>query len=317
MKSKNIDKSLDKTTTKAQRTQSEYIVHVSSEMEERVIDGTNSNERGIALSGLRLMLERLVAYFQQRANLEDKDTLIFGLCHLFSHVDALYCETLPALASIIHTRTSSSAIKTRIAFRYALWTHLQQMQQHVERIESLCHLLNRTVPHLLSTLDMPDMAQVSKDEVVSMREPNDSAQNDTERWQQAYERLTTRLNAWQERNEERLTFASSVTQQAKDSSSPASVSSARYSPDTALDPSSSTIRPLLTRIDASLMLVLDSAGAIFGDIVPDFQGFSHGDDEVVATLLFDLMQQADLLLIQCDALFRPLQDFIRHYMLFE
>ena len=252
------------------------------------------------------MLERLVAYFQHCANSDDKETLIFGLCHLFSHVDTLYCETLPALTTITHTRATSSAIKTRIAFRYTLWTHLQQMQHHIERIESLCHLLNRTIPRLLSVLDASD----------AVHQPNDSMQDDMERWQQAYQLLTGRLNAWQEHNEQRLTFASSAIPD-KSSGVPSMNAVSVPSSDTPLDASLAAMRPLLTRIDASLILLLDSAGAVYGDIIPDFQSVSHGDDEVVATLLFDLMQQADLLLIQCDALFRPLQDLIRHYMLSE
>ncbi len=305
MKSKHIEKSNDKTAKKVQEIEIQSKIQASSTIEER---GQENSEQNIALGGLRLMLEQLVSYFQHCANSDDNDTLIFGLCHLFSHVDTLYCETLPALTTITHTRATSATMKTRIIFRYALWTHLQQMQQHIERIESLCHLLNRTLPRLLSVLDSSD----------TIYRPNDSMQDDTKRWQQAYELLTGRLNAWQEHNEQRLTFASSVMQHASDSASVASVnSSSEHVSDTTRDSSFTTMRPLLTRIDASLILVLDSAGAMYGDIIPDFQSVSHGDDEVVATLLFDLMQQADLLLIQCDTLLGPLQDLIRHYMLSE
>lgn len=313
MKSKNIDKSSEKPVKKLQgtpRTQITLDRPVSSKIEEHV---TDVKEQDIAIGGLTLMLERLVAYFQHSAMPEDRETLVFCLHHLFRHVDTLYCETLPALTTITHTRTASSlqALKTRITFRYTLWTRLQQMLQHIERIESLCHLLNRTIPRLLGVLDTPDIRRGSEDAMISIPHLNDSTQAGTEQWQQAYEQLTTRLSAWQERNGERLTFASNT------SSNESVRPSGEGVPDEATHASIPVIRSLLTRIDASLMLVLDSAGAIFGDIVPDFQVVARGDDEVVATLLFDLMQQGDLLLIQCDALFGPLQDLIRHYMLFE
>lgn len=313
VKSKHIEKSNDKAAKKVQEIELQPEVYAAPDIEAQVQE---NNEQRVALNGLILMLDRLVGYFQQCADTDDRETLIFGLCHLFSHVDALYCETLPELSSIIHTRPTVSAIKTRMAFRYALWTHLQQMQQHIERIESLCHLLNRTIPHLLSMLDTSDIAQPDREMATPMRHLNDYVQEDTERWQQAYELLTTRLNAWQERNEERLTFASSVTADENPGTASVNVSHSTAA-NAPLDSSPVIIRPLLTGIDASLMLVLDSAGAIYGDIVPDFQGVARGDDEGVATLLFDLMQQADLLLIQCDTLYKPLQDLIRHYMLFE
>jgi len=320
VKSQNIDKSMNKTTKKGQKTQNIQNIQDIQNIQEESISpkieehSKDDNEQAIALSGLTLMLERLVAYFQQRAASDDRETLVFCLHHLFHHVDELYCETLPALATITHTRTASlasspSSLKTRIGFRYALWTRLQEMQQHIERVESLCHLLNRTVPRLLCILDMPGEPQNNRHSSNGSMSPED----DTERWQHAYELLTRRLNTWQERNGERLSFASDTTQHPdKTSNSGLSVTTSEVS-----NLSSSAIQPVLSKIDGALMLVFDSAGAIFGDIVPDFQIVARGDDEVVATLLFDLMQQGDLLLIQCDALFGPIQDLIRHYMLFE
>lgn len=270
-----------------------------------------SHEQDFVTHGLIYMLERLTAYFQQHTPLDDRETLVFCLHHLFHHVDELYCETLPTLAQVTHTAVDALAVfpsdsKSQIGVRYALWTRLQEMQQHVERVESLCHLLNRTVPRLLGVLDTPDTADISNEYQNTQDRHHPSnlmSQEEAAQWQEAYEWLTARLNIWQERNGERLSFKS--------------VATSPPMPDTSTHASSSPIPPLLSKIDAALMLMLDSAGAIFGDIVPDFQAVAQGNDEMVATLLFDLMQQADLLLLQCDALFGPLQDLIRHYMLSE
>jgi hypothetical protein len=54
-------------------------------------------------------------------------------------------------------------------------------------------------------------------------------------------------------------------------------------------------------------------GAIFGDILPGFQAISAGEDETVATLLFDLMQQVDQLLLQLAITREPLQVLIEHF----
>jgi hypothetical protein len=61
--------------------------------------------------------------------------------------------------------------------------------------------------------------------------------------------------------------------------------------------------------------MLDSAGAIFGDILPSFQALAAGDDDAVATLLFDLMHQADQLLAQYDAVLEPLHALIEQFAL--
>lgn len=51
--------------------------------------------------------------------------------------------------------------------------------------------------------------------------------------------------------------------------------------------------------------MLLSVVAIFGDILPDIQGISEGDDEAAATLFLDLTQQTDQILLQTEAMLEP------------
>ncbi len=52
--------------------------------------------------------------------------------------------------------------------------------------------------------------------------------------------------------------------------------------------------------------MLKIAGAIFGDILLSFRAIPEQDDEVAATLLFDLIQQSDQLLSLFHAISDPL-----------
>src|ERR1700694_4301072 len=56
-----------------------------------------------ATGGLAVMLGQLVAYFTNRAHIDDLDVLSFSLHHLFCRVDFLYNTTLPTLANWMTT----------------------------------------------------------------------------------------------------------------------------------------------------------------------------------------------------------------------
>jgi len=69
----------------------------------------------------------------------------------------------------------------------------------------------------------------------------------------------------------------------------------------------------LDEMDAAFALLLDSAGAIYGDILPNFRLISPEDREEISALLFDLMQQSDQMLAQFEATLEPLTRLIRHF----
>ena len=56
--------------------------------------------------------------------------------------------------------------------------------------------------------------------------------------------------------------------------------------------------PLSISPDTSFLQLLDHASILFGDILPAFQAISTGDDEAVIMLLFDFLQQTDLMAMQ-------------------
>ncbi len=151
-----------------------------------------------------------------------------------------------------------------------------------EQLQAILLLLERIESHchllLGTTTNVLAALDVTED-------AQTSTSVETEQWQRAYEVLSATLHVWQEQHQTLLAFAPTFAQ--------TNVS--------------------LAHVDASLALLFDGANAIFGDIIPDIQLVAQGDDEVVATLLFDLMQQIDLLLIQISKLVEPLQQVMKYY----
>ena len=225
---------------------------------------------------LLLLLQRLPDYFRGRAERNDIETLVFCLHRLFNCINTLYQHTLPALTHL--TSVQKHSTHTAFAHRHALWEQLQAILLLLERVESHCHLLLGTTTCVLATLDTT--------EEVTFGTEVPTTYVGTEQWQHAYEVLSLALYGWQEQRQAHLTFATAFA--------PISVSS-------------------LVHVDTALALFFDSANAIFGDIIPDVQLVAQGDDEVVATLFFDLMQQNDLLLIQISKLVEPLQHLMKQY----
>ena len=73
------------------------------------------------------------------------------------------------------------------------------------------------------------------------------------------------------------------------------------------------VLPSLAQLDTAFTTLLDCAGTIFGNILPGFRAIAVGDEEVVAALLFDLMQQSDQLLVQFDTTLEPMNELIKQF----
>ena len=73
------------------------------------------------------------------------------------------------------------------------------------------------------------------------------------------------------------------------------------------------IAPTLPELDAPFATILDSAGAIYGDILPGFRAILSADEAMIAALLYDLMQQSDQLLMKFDTTLEPMNTLIKHY----
>ena len=236
-----------------------------------------------AEDSLQLLLERFTEYFRGRAERDDSETLAFCLRQLYSCITTLLQQTLPSLTRA--TVTQRQPVTSALARRHAVWVQLQAMLLLLERVESHSHLLLSTTTSVLGVLDTTeDAAPVL----------NAASSVGTEAWQRAYEVLSASLRAWQGQQKTILCFHTTFV--------------------SVIDPA---VVALLTQMDIALTMFFDCANAIFGDIIPDVQLVAQGDDEIVATLLFDLMQQNDLLLMQIGKLVEPLQQLIKHYVVTE
>ena len=232
-----------------------------------------------AETGLLLLLERIPEYFKGRAEQDDVETLVFCLHRLYNCVNMLYQRILPDLVHA--TSLQDVPPHSDFACRHAIWEQLQALQQLLERVESHCHLLLSTTTSILAILN------ITEETFPDAETPTHVG---TDQWQHAYERLSTSLSEWQENNKTHPSFTAMF-----------------------IEPAAALPASSLSQVDSSLALLFDSTNAIFGDIIPDIQLVAPGDDGVVATLLFDLMQQNDLLLMQIGKLVEPIQLLIKYY----
>ncbi len=258
----------------------------SQELQHEVLqqaENTAASAFESAETGLLLLLERFPEYFKERATQDDIETLVFCLHRLYNCSSTLYRHILPDLAHAVFLQGTPP--HSMLACHHAIWEQLQFLQQLIERIESHCHLLLSSATGVLAILDSTEEVAVSAETPTHVG---------TDQWQYAYERLSTSLTEWQEQSKDRISFAIMFANIA----TPLSMAS-------------------LTQVDAAFALLFDSTNAIFGDIIPDIQLVAQGDDEVAATLLFDLMQQNDLLLMQIGKLIAPIQQLIKYYEVME
>lgn len=241
--------------------------------------------RMVATGGLAIILGQLVAYFTNRAQIDDLDVLSFSLHHLFCRVDFLYNNALPDLASW-------TAAQGRFAppdARQHIWTQLQIINRTLDRMEPLCHLLSDSTECILESFDLTsEMIPLPQEEEEGNNEKGWLQLTDLERWEQAFSAVTQHLLSWQERHTSLPAFTSQF---------------ARMLP---------TI-PALSELDDAFATILDNAGAVFGDILPGFRALLSSDESMVAALLYDLMQQSDQLLVKFETTLEPMNALIKYY----
>lgn len=286
--------------------------------------GESDASRLAATGGLATILGQLVAYFNGRADIDDMDVLSFSLHHLFCRVDFLYRKALPALtesttlavpvaqampADQVRQAPARQAQSNPLPWRQRIWLQLQAINRTLDRMEPLCHLLSDATECMLDSFDqtseiltlaengeplaLPVAAQPDQgSEVEGYLQGMPLLMVDQQRWDQAFNAVTQSLLAWQKQHQALIPFAVQFA-------------------------SVAATTPTVVELDAAFATILDSAGAIFGDILPGFRTILAGEgvDAAVAALLFDLMQQSDQLLIQFDTTLEPLNALIRHYSL--
>lgn len=243
---------------------------------------------------LAVILGQLVGYFTDRADVDDMDVLSFSLHHLFCRVDYLYRKALPALQSCIEQSLANNPRS-----RQGIWSELQSINRTLDRMEPLCHLLSDATECILDAFDYSSansIADAEEERHTSHPKKNLDASGeqswfsmlDSQRWEQALAALTEGLKSWRQSYRTLVPF---TTQFAR------------------LVPVPST----LARLDTAFASMLDCAGTIFGEILPGFRAIAVGDEETVAALLFDLMQQSDQLLVQFDMTLEPMNELIKQF----
>jgi hypothetical protein len=254
---------------------------------------------------LNVMLRQIEAYFIKQARSHDLEAISFSLRHLFSRVDFLYRQALPDLAT-----WAARKEKGKETFLYQqIWLHLQAVNRTLDRMAPLCHLLSDVIECLLDTLDNEELwlrtfeeeetlvldrvhcfpkGQRQRPAVPSEREQTGQATVEAEIWERAVGELMDRLLVWQEQQHRLPSFQEQFPQPAL----------AVYG---------------LTELDTAFAVLLDSAGAIFGDILPNFRLVGPEDSEEISALLFDLMQQSDQMLVQFEVTLEPLTSLLRYF----
>lgn len=254
--------------------------------------------RLVGAAGLSVLLGQMVAYFTNRASADDLEILNFSLHHLFCRIDYLYCSALPELMQANAVAQTEPALLGEILRRQYTWNTLRSIKGAVNRMEPLCHLLNNAVEHILDALDQTGHAVSSEEQGDEESEKlpfampeggHDWLQSlNHERWNHALVTLTEQLGFWQHNYNELSLFVNQFANII------------------------ATV-PSLVRLDEAFSVLLDCAGAIFGDILPSSQALSVTDDDAVVTLLFDLMQQSDQILVQLDTILEPLQALLEYF----
>jgi hypothetical protein len=259
-----------------------------------------------ATGGLAVILSQMVAYFHRRANIDDLDVLSFSLHHLFCRIDFLYEAALPRLAGLAQAETETPGQEgtpssrqqmnhtQHVRLREQTWTQLQTINRTLDRMEPMCHLLSDATECILerfdASIDMIGFLEEEPEGRSKAAEPDDDDFQiiDAERWDHALGAITRSLLSWQAQYSKLTPFT------------------------TQFAPLLQAI-PMLPEIDAALATILDSAGAIFGDILPGFRAMLESDEAMITALLYDLMQQSDQLLMKFDTTLEPMNMLIKYY----
>ena len=239
------------------------------------------------IAALTIALEHFNACINHRAGTDDLEILSFCLHHLFYSIDALYQVALPELAA-----NEGQAQKNAPHRRYQVWILLREIRSSLERIKLLCRLLNGAITSILDTLDMAGTQSVFEDahldeaDLASAQFWQEAIA--LEQWEQAFSLLTEHLGNWNAYYTKGRPFSSHFAHL-------------------------SAAIPALAWTNEAFAIVLEEASSIFRAILPGFRAIPLGDDEVLATVLLDLMQKTDQIYLQSNMLLEPLYFLIKQY----
>ncbi|HEX7736390.1 MAG TPA: hypothetical protein VF458_16165 [Ktedonobacteraceae bacterium] len=256
---------------------------------------------------LTTMLKQIGSYFTRQVRDHDLEAISFTLRHLFSRVDFLYRQALPDLERWTMHAPAEKARETFL--NQQVWLHLQTVNRTLDRMAPLCHLLSDVIECLLDTLDNEEvwLRTFEEEETLLLEQIQDPTKkmevsgisrlnravpepiaSDNDGWEHSVATLMDRLLIWQEQHHKLASFLQQFSQPTLSSNS-------------------------LNELDIAFAILLESAGAIFGDILPNFRAVGPEDKEEISALLFDLMQQSDQMLVQFELTLEPLTSLLRHF----
>jgi hypothetical protein len=263
-------------------------------------------EHTIENTGLTMVLERMRRCFWDRISNHHIDMLSMCLSNIFISVDELYRILLPELTTCLQrnpTHSEKPITEQEISAHYCIWSLLQDIENALEHLEPLCHLLINTIMTTVEALDRScsiyGAARIKRQllregedeestEILAAISTAQISDHTYYHWMQAVRSLSEQLQQWQYCNQTRCSFAQQFDLFA-------------------------TMIPTLGQVDSMLDLIVDTMQAIFGQILPEFHMIARGDDETATTLLLDVTQKIDLILLTIHTQIEPLYILTREY----
>jgi hypothetical protein len=287
-------------------------------------DAGTSVQRQSPAEGIAVLLGQVLICLGHSTYTDDIDALSFSLNHLFHRVDFLYREALPGIGAtttptITQDQEQDPSLQDTLIRRQRIWSQLQAIMRTLNRLEPICHLLSDAIEGILDTLDatgdvfsfhveIGSLADVpaagfAQDKDRGYRFPIPTGPIEVEQWDSAFSAVLQSLKSWQQSYRASTSFTIQFSG-LNAATGGLAVPEKDYSQEIPLD-----------RLDAVFATLLESACVIFGDILPAFRTIAANDHEGTATLLFDLIQQSDHLLLELDATLEFLSGLIEDFTL--
>ncbi|WP_069805358.1 hypothetical protein [Thermogemmatispora onikobensis] len=238
-------------------------------------------ERERGLSGLLAALSaRLERGMPGTSSLE---LLLFGLRHLFHQLATLYQRRLPALGAATRPLMDGLVPPDYLPTRHAIWLALREVNDSLLQCDLSCRLLTSASGTLLDLLDRGSASDPTT--LTSALPPLPSIASVPPAgccplW------LRQLLANWQEGYQHLPPFA---LQFGRPGSLPGAVALAGS-----------------TRLDRAFALLLEEAGAIFGELLPGLTQQKECTAPELALFLIDITQHGEQMLLTLDGLWEPL-----------
>ncbi len=232
-------------------------------------------QRQSPTGGIGVLLWQALICLGNSIYTDDLDAFSFSLNQLFRRVDFLYREALPGLGA-----TLSDAIEGIL-----------------DTLDAASDVFSFHAG--IGSLEDVPAAGFAQDRGY----PIPTGPIDDEQWDSAFSAVLQSLKSWQQSYRTSTSFAIQFSG-LNEAAGGLAIPEKDHSQEVPLD-----------RLDAVFVTLLEGACAIFGDILPAFRTSAANDDESTATLLFDLMQQSDHLLLELDATLECLSGLIEDFTL--